>query len=72
MIPHVTNAIKDFVLEGNEGFDFVLVEIGGTVGDIEGLPFFEATRQLKNELPRGHAIFIHLTLDALHPLGRAS
>jgi len=62
VIPHVTNAIKDFVLDGNEGFDFVLVEIGGTVGDIEGLPFFEATRQLKNELPRGHAIFIHLTL----------
>jgi len=62
VIPHVTNAIKDFVLEGNEGVDFVLVEVGGTVGDIEGLPFFEATRQLKNELPRNHAIFIHLTL----------
>ncbi len=62
VIPHVTNAIKDFVLEGNEGYDFVLIEVGGTVGDIEGLPFFEATRQLKNELPRGHAIFIHLTL----------
>ncbi|MGQ3674206.1 CTP synthase [Xanthobacter sp. TB0139] len=62
VIPHVTNAIKDFVLDGNEGYDFVLVEVGGTVGDIEGLPFFEATRQLKNELPRGHAIFIHLTL----------
>ncbi|MEP9379791.1 CTP synthase [Aquabacter sp. CN5-332] len=62
VIPHVTNGIKDFVLEGNEGFDFVLVEVGGTVGDIEGLPFFEATRQLKNDLPRGHAIFIHLTL----------
>ena len=46
VIPHVTNAIKDFVLTGNEGFDFVLVEIGGTVGDIEGLPFFEAIRQL--------------------------
>ena len=47
---------------GNEGTDFVLVEIGGTVGDIEGLPFFEAIRQLGNELPRGHAVFIHLTL----------
>jgi CTP synthase len=62
VIPHVTNAIKDFVLDGNDGFDFVLVEIGGTVGDIEGLPFFEAIRQLGNELPRNHAIYIHLTL----------
>jgi CTP synthase len=62
VIPHVTNAIKTFVLSGDEGVDFVLVEIGGTVGDIEGLPFFEAIRQLGNELPRGHAIYIHLTL----------
>jgi len=62
VVPHVTNAIKEFVLDGNEGYDFVLVEIGGTVGDIEGLPFFEAIRQLKNELPRDHAIYIHLTL----------
>ncbi|WOJ89437.1 CTP synthase [Methylocapsa polymorpha] len=62
VIPHVTNAIKDFVLNGNEGVDFVLVEIGGTVGDIEGLPFFEAIRQLGNDLPRSHAIYIHLTL----------
>jgi CTP synthase len=62
VIPHVTNAIKAFVLSGNEGVDFVLVEIGGTVGDIEGLPFFEAIRQLGNDLPRGHAIYIHLTL----------
>jgi CTP synthase len=62
VIPHVTDAIKDFVRDGNEGFDFVLVEIGGTVGDIEGLPFFEAIRQLKNDLPRGDAVFIHLTL----------
>ncbi|MGC2834174.1 MAG: CTP synthase [Methylocella sp.] len=62
VIPHVTNAIKAFVLSGNEGVDFVLAEIGGTVGDIEGLPFFEAIRQLGNELPRGHAIYIHLTL----------
>src|SRR5579885_8496 len=54
VIPHVTNAIKEFILEGNEGVDFVLVEIGGTVGDIEGLPFFEAIRQLGNDLPRGH------------------
>ncbi len=62
VIPHVTNAIKDFVREGNDEVDFVLVEIGGTVGDIEGLPFFEAIRQLGNELPRRHAIYIHLTL----------
>ncbi|HVY18492.1 MAG TPA: CTP synthase [Bauldia sp.] len=62
VIPHVTDAIKNFVRDGNEGFDFVLVEIGGTVGDIEGLPFFEAIRQLKNDLPRGDAVFIHLTL----------
>jgi len=62
VVPHVTNAIKDFILTGNEGADFVLVEIGGTVGDIEGLPFFEAIRQLGNELPRGRVVFIHLTL----------
>jgi CTP synthase len=62
VIPHVTNAIKEFVLEGNESVDFVLVEIGGTVGDIEGLPFFEAIRQLGNDLPTGHCVYIHLTL----------
>ncbi len=62
VIPHVTNAIKEFVLYGTENVDFVLVEIGGTVGDIEGLPFFEAIRQLGNDLPRGHAVYVHLTL----------
>jgi CTP synthase len=62
VIPHVTDAIKSFVLEGNDGIDFVLVEIGGTVGDIEALPFFEAIRQLGNDLPRGHCVYIHLTL----------
>ena len=63
VIPHVTNEIKDFVLsDPGDGVDFVLVEIGGTVGDIEGLPFFEAIRQLGQELPRGHACFVHLTL----------
>ncbi|MGE8942481.1 CTP synthase [Leptospira interrogans] len=62
VIPHVTDAIKQFVTSGNEGIDFVLVEIGGTVGDIEGLPFFEAIRQLGNELPRDSSIYIHLTL----------
>jgi CTP synthase len=62
VIPHVTDAIKAFITSGNDGVDFVLCEIGGTVGDIEGLPFFEAIRQLGNELPRGHTAFIHLTL----------
>src|ERR1700731_4928741 len=62
VVPHVTNAIKDFIRDGNESYDFVLCEIGGTVGDIEGLPFFEAIRQLGNELPRHHAVYIHLTL----------
>ncbi len=62
VIPHVTDEIKTFCREGNEGYDFVLIEIGGTVGDIEGLPFFEAIRQLGNELPRGSALYMHLTL----------
>ncbi|MCS0497096.1 CTP synthase [Ancylobacter sp. MQZ15Z-1] len=62
VIPHVTNAIKDFVLSGNEGYDFVLVEIGGTVGDIEAMPFLESIRQIGNELPRKHCIYVHLTL----------
>jgi CTP synthase len=62
VIPHVTNSIKEFVLEGNTNVDFVLVEIGGTVGDIESLPFLEAIRQLGNDLPRGRAVYIHLTL----------
>jgi CTP synthase len=62
VIPHVTDEIKRFVLADPGDVDFVLVEIGGTVGDIEGLPFFEAIRQLGQELPRNHALFIHLTL----------
>ncbi|MGI9351320.1 MAG: CTP synthase [Rhizobiaceae bacterium] len=62
VIPHVTNAIKEFVLDGNEEYDFVLCEIGGTVGDIEALPFFESIRQLGNDLPRGGCIYVHLTL----------
>ena len=67
VIPHVTDAIKAFVMTGNEGVDFVLTEIGGTVGDIEGLPFFEAIRQLGNDLPRGGSIYIHLTLVPFIP-----
>jgi CTP synthase len=62
VVPHVTNAIKDFILTGNEGYDFTLVEIGGTVGDIESLPFLEAIRQTNQQLPRGQCIFVHLTL----------
>ncbi|KFB09973.1 CTP synthase [Nitratireductor basaltis] len=62
VIPHVTDEIKQFILEGNEDFDFVLCEIGGTVGDIEAMPFLEAIRQLGNELPRGNALYVHLTL----------
>jgi len=62
VIPHVTDMIKEFVMADTEGLDFLLVEIGGTVGDIEGLPFFEAIRQLHNDLGRGQTAFIHLTL----------
>ena len=62
VVPHVTNAIKEFVLRGNEDYDFVLVEVGGTVGDIEALPFFESIRQVRNDLPRGHVAYVHLTL----------
>ncbi|EAU40103.1 CTP synthetase [Fulvimarina pelagi HTCC2506] len=67
VIPHVTDAIKEFVLEGNEDYDFVLCEIGGTVGDIEAMPFMEAIRQLGNDLPRGGAIYVHLTLMPFIP-----
>ncbi len=62
VIPHVTDAIKAFALAETDDVDFVLCEIGGTVGDIESLPFIEAIRQLKNELGRGNAISIHVTL----------
>jgi CTP synthase len=62
VIPHVTNHIKEFVLSDAGDADFVLCEIGGTVGDIEGLPFFEAIRQLGQDLDPGQAIYIHLTL----------
>lgn len=62
VIPHVTDEIKNFIVDGNEDYDFVLCEIGGTVGDIEAMPFLEAIRQLGNDLPRGSAVYIHLTL----------
>jgi CTP synthase len=62
VIPHITDAIKEVVQRETEGLDFVLVEIGGTVGDIESLPFLEAIRQLGNELTSAQAMFVHLTL----------
>jgi CTP synthase len=62
VIPHVTNEIKDFLRIGDDEVDFMLCEIGGTVGDIEGLPFFEAIRQFAQDRPRGQCIFMQLTL----------
>ncbi|HQU02080.1 MAG TPA: CTP synthase, partial [Acetobacteraceae bacterium] len=62
VIPHITDAIKEAVIHDTQNFDFVLVEIGGTVGDIESLPFLEAIRQLGNELGPHGAMFVHLTL----------
>ena len=62
VVPHVTNEIKDFIRIGDGETDFMLCEIGGTVGDIEGLPFFEAIRQFIHERPRGQCILMHLTL----------
>lgn len=62
VVPHVTNEIKAFLDVGDDEVDFMLCEIGGTVGDIEGLPFFEAIRQYAHDKPRGQCIFMHLTL----------
>jgi len=62
VIPHITNSIKDRIVAGGEGHDIVIVEIGGTVGDIESLPFLEAIRQLTVDVGREHAMFMHLTL----------
>ena len=62
VIPHVTNEIKNFVLSDAGDVDFVLCEVGGTVGDIEGLPFFEALRQLRQELPMRQSCYMHVTL----------
>ena len=62
VIPHVTDAIKAFIADKPEGNDFIICEIGGTVGDIEGLPFLEAIRQFSNESDRGTCLFVHLTL----------
>jgi len=62
VIPHITDAIKDFIADDREGVDFMLVEVGGTVGDIESLPFLEAIRQFGLEAGRGQAVYIHCTL----------
>ncbi|MFP4138434.1 MAG: CTP synthase [Halomonas sp.] len=62
VIPHITDEIKRRVYAGGEGFDVALVEIGGTVGDIESLPFLESIRQIRSELGASRAIFMHLTL----------
>ena len=62
IVPHVTDAIKSFITAGNAEFDFVLIEIGGTVGDMEAQPFYEAIRQLRQEMPFSHTLSIHLTL----------
>ncbi|MBX9859250.1 MAG: CTP synthase [Sphingomonas sp.] len=62
VIPHVTDAIKAFAVADSDDVDFVLCEIGGTVGDIESLPFIEAIRQLRNDLGRARSVFIHVTL----------
>jgi len=62
VIPHVTDAIKEFARTDVDDLDFVLCEIGGTVGDIESLPFMEAIRQLRNDLGRGSTVFVHVTL----------
>ncbi|WP_293944920.1 CTP synthase [Sphingomonas sp.] len=62
VIPHVTNAIKEFALNETDGIDFIICEIGGTVGDIESLPFIEALRQLRNDLGRDRTVAVHTTL----------
>lgn len=62
VIPHITDAIKDIVVANTDDLDFVLVEIGGTVGDIESLPFLEAIRQLRNDLGPDQTMVVHLTL----------
>ena len=67
VIPHVTNEIKECILKAADGADLLIVEIGGTIGDIESLPFLEAIRQLKMEVGHGNAIFVHLTLVPFIP-----
>ncbi|MES2211853.1 MAG: CTP synthase, partial [Pseudomonadota bacterium] len=62
VIPHITDEIKSRIRQAGQGYDVAMVEIGGTVGDIESLPFLEAIRQMGTELGRAHALYMHLTL----------
>lgn len=62
MIPHITDEIKAFITHDSQESDFVICEIGGTVGDIEGLPFLDSIRQLRNERGPSHVLFIHVAL----------
>ena len=66
VIPHITDEIKKRIVEGAKGFDVAMVEIGGTIGDIESLPFIEAIRQLGLELGSERVLYVHLTLVPLH------
>ena len=66
VIPHITDEIKDRIRRCAEGNDILIVEVGGTVGDIESLPFLEAIRQLRHELGRQNSIAVHLTLSLIH------
>ncbi|MFP3019264.1 MAG: CTP synthase [Arsenophonus sp.] len=68
VIPHITDEIKNRIISGGEGLDIVLVEVGGTVGDIESLPFLEAIRQLAIDVGRKHTLFLHLTLVPYLPV----
>ncbi|MFN9660191.1 MAG: CTP synthase, partial [Cyanobacteriota bacterium] len=67
VIPHITDEIKEFVRRGAQGADVCITEIGGTVGDIESLPFLEAARHMSLKMGRGHACFVHLTLVPFIP-----
>ncbi|MXP56724.1 glutamine hydrolyzing CTP synthase [Pantoea sp. Mhis] len=62
VIPHITNTIKEHIITGGNGYSIVLIEIGGTVGDIESLPFLEAIRQIAIDIGREHTMYVHLTL----------
>ena len=62
VIPHITNEIKDRIRKGKAGYDVAIIEIGGTIGDIEGLPIIEATRQFAADVGRKNCLFIHVTL----------
>ena len=66
VIPHITNRIKEFIKNDSNKEDFVICEIGGTVGDIESLPFLEAIRQFSNEIGKKNTLFIHLTFCLLY------